>query len=659
MASPFAAVDGLTPTDTLLASRASSLYDTASFDGEEGRVLALRSCAVLDTAPDRRFDIITSLAARLLGVPVCLVSLVDSNRLWFKSVTGPFGTCVAREGSFCSYITVPAAAEMLIVPDATKDARFSGNPFVSGPPDMRFYAGVPLVCSSQHRLGTLCIADFRPRYFSAEAYNLLCNLGEIVVRELERPAVEKRLAEEAAAAAAATADGVSAQLTTPEAAELPAACEPVALFTVSDPSWPLLYGNDAWTTACAAETEEGEEANAKAFWTVFEPINPALDVRLLKKRVNAGRPASVIVRRIGDGAGAGGATFRVKFMLAARDRLDNCVQVGIPGFVSAPGAKEAPEEVEAVQLSELWIATAEALTADGSVNGNSAENCAGTRRFARRAPARGSSALLSASSSSSSASGAAARQHSPPLKPAASLREQLKGRTSLDGLLPSVPPRWANLKLGPLLGQGGFGRVYRGELGEKPVAIKVLEVPRNLVEADRGGSAGTTAKQAVLEAALSVHLAHPSIVPTLDYVVNGGVVSVLSVVFLDFTIHSQLISHLLSFFLSFSVDLNRTAVWRCGSSSTCATGASTTAWSAGHGAPLPPSTPRPPSPPFSPQPTISPPPSNISTIVTFSTAISQETTFSSPVPPTAAASKRFLWILAFPAVSSPLYTHRR
>ena len=123
---------------------------------------------------------------QVFSMPIVLVSLVDRERQWFKSVVGlPGATETSRETSFCAWTLLPQDPECLVVNDARNDARFRNNPLVTGAPHIQFYAGCPLVSSAGQRLGSLCAIDTRTRYFTSEDCNLLCNLAEMVVRELE------------------------------------------------------------------------------------------------------------------------------------------------------------------------------------------------------------------------------------------------------------------------------------------------------------------------------------------------------------------------------------------------------------------------------------------------------------------------------------------
>lgn len=132
---------------------------------------------------------------QVFSVPIVLVSLVDKDRQWFKSVMGlPGVTETDRQSSFCAWTMLPQSPECLVVSDARNDARFRDNKLVTGPPHIQFYAGCPLVSSNGMRLGSLCIIDTHTRYFTTEDCNLLCNLTEIAVREIEAQRADARLA---------------------------------------------------------------------------------------------------------------------------------------------------------------------------------------------------------------------------------------------------------------------------------------------------------------------------------------------------------------------------------------------------------------------------------------------------------------------------------
>ncbi|MBT1445598.1 sensor domain-containing diguanylate cyclase [Shewanella sp. JM162201] len=150
---------------------------------ELARLDALRGLNILDTEAEERFDRITRLARRLLDVPICLVSLVDAERQWFKSCLGLSASETRRDISFCGHAIMQP--EIFVVEDALADERFCDNPLVVGDPNIRFYAGYPLTLSSGYRVGTLCVIDRRPRQLSADDLKDLEDLGKLVVSELE------------------------------------------------------------------------------------------------------------------------------------------------------------------------------------------------------------------------------------------------------------------------------------------------------------------------------------------------------------------------------------------------------------------------------------------------------------------------------------------
>jgi diguanylate cyclase (GGDEF)-like protein/PAS domain S-box-containing protein len=159
---------------------------------ERERLEALRSYAILDTGSDARLDSMTQLAAQIFDVPFALVSLVDTNRQWFKSAVGlPQGGQTPREYAFCAH-AILTPGQPLVVEDATQDARFLDNPLVTGEPGIRFYAGIPLLDKEGFGLGTLCVVDTKPRYFPAAEIEKLSNLaaGVSVALELHKTVFE-------------------------------------------------------------------------------------------------------------------------------------------------------------------------------------------------------------------------------------------------------------------------------------------------------------------------------------------------------------------------------------------------------------------------------------------------------------------------------------
>jgi hypothetical protein len=149
---------------------------------EHERLAALHRLGVLDTPAEDRFDRVVRLARQLFGVPTALVSLVDRDVVVHKAMTGFGERVVRREDSFCH--TAVQSDDLLVVEDASLDPRFADNPYVMAADGLRFYAGRPLIAPGGFRVGTLCIADHRPRRFDAESAALMRDLASWVEKEL-------------------------------------------------------------------------------------------------------------------------------------------------------------------------------------------------------------------------------------------------------------------------------------------------------------------------------------------------------------------------------------------------------------------------------------------------------------------------------------------
>jgi GAF domain-containing protein len=175
---------------------------------EAARLAKLLDYQVLDTPPEREFDEITAAAARLFNMPISLVSLVDGERQWFKARYGLAEKQTPRQHAFCAHAI--SSDDLFVVPDATQDPRFADNPLVTGDPNIRFYAGAPLVTPDNFRLGTLCVIDTKPHQAPNEDQRtILTMLARLVVRELENRRIARR-AEHQAQMAARLAEAVIA-----------------------------------------------------------------------------------------------------------------------------------------------------------------------------------------------------------------------------------------------------------------------------------------------------------------------------------------------------------------------------------------------------------------------------------------------------------------
>jgi diguanylate cyclase (GGDEF)-like protein len=150
---------------------------------ETARLMSLHSLRILDTPSEERYDRLTRMAKRLFGVQIALVSLVDSDRQWFKSKQGLDACETSRAISFCGHAIL--SREPLIVNDARKDPRFADNPLVTGAPNIRFYAGYPIRDPGGFNIGTLCLIDPEPREMSSEDIEALRDMAEMVEDEIK------------------------------------------------------------------------------------------------------------------------------------------------------------------------------------------------------------------------------------------------------------------------------------------------------------------------------------------------------------------------------------------------------------------------------------------------------------------------------------------
>lgn len=157
---------------------------------EPERMAAVRRYDILDTPPDGAFDRITALAARRFSVPISIISIVDEDRIWFKSRHGVPVEQVGRDPGLCASAILSNDPHVLT--DASIDPRSLANPLVAGDFGLRFYAGVPLTTSDGHNLGTLCIIDKEPRPIDEDQIADLKDLASVVVDQMEMQIAARR-----------------------------------------------------------------------------------------------------------------------------------------------------------------------------------------------------------------------------------------------------------------------------------------------------------------------------------------------------------------------------------------------------------------------------------------------------------------------------------
>ncbi|MDD7973360.1 sensor domain-containing diguanylate cyclase [Roseinatronobacter alkalisoli] len=160
-----------------------TFISTPKTDDEIARLAALKRYQILDTASEAEFDDITSLVKTVLNVPIAAVSLIDSDRQWFKSILGVDVAETPRSVAFCDHTIRDSCT--LQVDDATQDPRFMNNPFVTGPPGLRCYLGVPLQTPDGYNVGALCVMGPEPRVFSDNDSKVLQSFAKLVVSQME------------------------------------------------------------------------------------------------------------------------------------------------------------------------------------------------------------------------------------------------------------------------------------------------------------------------------------------------------------------------------------------------------------------------------------------------------------------------------------------
>jgi len=178
--------------DVVLALRQAVITETGRHRGDDtpplttdeaGRMAAVARLQILDTPPDGTFDRIAALAARIFGAPIAIVSIVDHDRIWFKSHPGLDLDQIPRDPGLCSSAIMQDGP--WVVEDARADPRAMTNPLVAGGFGLQFYAGVPLRTRDGFNLGTLCVLDFTPRTVTDTEMATLQDLAALVMNELE------------------------------------------------------------------------------------------------------------------------------------------------------------------------------------------------------------------------------------------------------------------------------------------------------------------------------------------------------------------------------------------------------------------------------------------------------------------------------------------
>lgn len=161
---------------------------------EKARLESLKSYEIMDTDPDSVLDSMTALASYVCETPISLISLLDDKRQWFKSRIGLNVSETPREEAFCNH-AIEDINSLFIVEDALQDDRFKDNPLVIGDPNIRFYAGFPLVSEEGYVLGTLCVIDKIPRKLNEQQKNAIELLSKMALTCIETKRQQKLIRE--------------------------------------------------------------------------------------------------------------------------------------------------------------------------------------------------------------------------------------------------------------------------------------------------------------------------------------------------------------------------------------------------------------------------------------------------------------------------------
>jgi len=425
---------------------------------------------MLDTPREDYFDNITALMQRIFDTPCSHIVLVDPSRCWFKSWQGWWnqiddggGVQCPREDGWCNYILVPTTAEMLVIEDAQKDARVALNPFVIGPPYFRFYAGAPLVGAKGERYGTLCVADFTPRAFTAEKYAMLANFAALAVEELERnvPMHEKVM----------KGSGNSVENSRHLDLSFQAAREGTLMLDMRESIWPIVYANQAFASASGLSVTELRAGN---FWDLFECRSKARVELGLSIGIGASFEMQITCTKTDN-------SFTLRLLPASSDQLAPSKATGLPTW--------APSEDSAVQSSGL-------TTSEGEQTIDMVDQ---VKCFWFAVVSTGT-------------------EDTPPTSIGSNWSDHdLSSVNSGSSYGDYLPPRELGaLHLGTLLGAGSFGKVYRATNGDKnAVAVKVIDCRRridNAIDAQ------------LREVQLSYRLEHPNVVKVFTYATSTDMI---------------------------------------------------------------------------------------------------------------------------------------
>ncbi|CAG9464531.1 unnamed protein product [Pedinophyceae sp. YPF-701] len=499
---------------------------------EKARLRRLRDLGVLDTRQDDPvFDGIVKSMVEIFRAKVSFVSIVDENRQWNKAYVGVPVPEHARNLSLCAHTLLGERPPFQLIPDCTKDERFKNHPFVTGPTNLRFYAGAPLVTSDNVRLGTLCVMDMEPRYdWGEREVRLLMNFAEIAVREIERRELEairtkrQELREVMTSRSSLASDStrlkfqgslptslVERMLKSTESAPalisridglnpdpgrtwraIDSISEAIALVDARDGKWTVLYGNRFWGRMISADG--ADLGVGSSLWDWVQLNHDALPKSL--------RAADVSPFDAFTHAAVVGGTFSVeghvhsqgvlcRFKPAWESMDVNALLSQIPDEALLAGEVDSADG----KASGMYLVTIVRDLEDGIEVAANSTRAAGMSKETAEVPPGCTGAGGSPQD----------ERHKDPNSDEASSHPAASQRAAMAGVLPSKPP-FVDVALGAVLETCTDSETYSALWDGAPVSVTILR--------HRAPSEDLRARA---EASLSINMLHPHVVQTFKF----------------------------------------------------------------------------------------------------------------------------------------------
>lgn len=330
---------------------------------ERERLDAVRRYDILDTPPDGAFDRVTALAARIFDVPISIVSIVDSDRIWFKSRHGVEVDEIGRDPGLCASAILHD--EPWLVTDAKLDPRTLTNPLVVGQLGLRFYAGAPLTTRDGYNLGTLNVIDTQPREVTRAQIATLADLAAIVVDELELRLAARREEERLELLKSAFVATASHELRTPLAGVYGAAMTLQRTHAIASDELrrqlvELIGRESTRLTETVEQIMLASELEAGRFRILEERFDPVALVRETVDRARERLPATLTIELVTDAGAAAvrGEGAMVRSVL--ENLIDNAIKYSPEGGRIEVGLRFRPSRLRvSVRDEGLGIAPSE------------------------------------------------------------------------------------------------------------------------------------------------------------------------------------------------------------------------------------------------------------------------------------------------------------